>query len=58
MDRPQGACEPANRTILDQRTFQVSGDQYQALLDLLDRPARDNPGLSDLFSRPDPWELG
>ncbi|MES9879955.1 MAG: hypothetical protein ABW185_03645 [Sedimenticola sp.] len=34
----------------------VSGSQYQALMDLLDRPAQDNEGVRDLFSRPVPWE--
>ena len=50
------ACLAAEQTLLDQRLFLVTGDQYQALLDLLDRPEQDNPGLRDLFSRPDPWD--
>jgi uncharacterized protein (DUF1778 family) len=54
--RPQNGREPAEQTLLDQRAFLVSGDQYQELLDLLDGSAQDNPGLSDLFSRPEPWE--
>ena len=33
----------------------VSGSQYQALLDMLDRPESDNPGLVDLFSRRPVW---
>ena len=41
---------------LYQRLFLVSGGEYQALLDLLDCPAQDNPGLRDLFSRADPWD--
>ena len=52
----ESACHAAEQTLLDQRLFLVSGDRYQALLELLDRPARDNPGLRDLFSRPEPWE--
>lgn len=55
-DRPQNACDPAEQTPLDQRAFLVSGDRYKALLGLLDEPTQNNPGLSDLFSRPDPWE--
>ena len=31
-------------------------DRYQALLELLDRPATDNPGLQRLFSTPSPWD--
>lgn len=50
------ACQAAEQTLLDQRLFMVSGHQYQALMDLLDRPAQDNQGLQDLFSRKAPWE--
>ena len=52
----ESACHAAEQTLLDQRLFLVSGDQYQSMLELLDRPAQDNPGLRDLFSRPEPWE--
>jgi uncharacterized protein (DUF1778 family) len=52
----ESACQAAEQTLLDQRLFVVPGDRYQAILDLLDRPAQDNPGLRDLFSRPEPWE--
>jgi uncharacterized protein (DUF1778 family) len=41
---------------LDQRLFMVSGGQYQALMDLLDRPEQPNAGLTDLFSRKAPWD--
>jgi uncharacterized protein (DUF1778 family) len=50
------AYQAAEQTLLDQRLFMVSGSQYQALLDLLDRPASDNPGLADLFSRRPVWD--
>lgn len=49
------ACQAAEQTLVDQRLFLVSGDRYQALLDLLDRAPEDNAGLRDLFSRPEPW---
>lgn len=52
----ESACQAAEQTLLDQRLFVVSGDRYQAMLDLLDRPAQDNPGVRDLFSRPEPWK--
>ena len=45
------ACQAAEQTLLNQRLFLVTGSQSQALLSLLDRPARDDPGLEDLFSR-------
>lgn len=50
------ACQAAEQTLLDQRLFVVSGSQYQALMDLLDRPAQDNDGLRDLFARKSPWD--
>ena len=45
----------AEQTLLDQRLFMVSGSQYQALLDMLDRPESDNPGLAHLLSRQPVW---
>jgi uncharacterized protein (DUF1778 family) len=33
----------------------VSGSQYQALMDLLERPEQANDGLRDLFARKAPW---
>ena len=52
----ESACQAAEQTLIDQRLFVVSGDQAQTLLELLERPAEDNAGLRDLFSRPEPWE--
>jgi uncharacterized protein (DUF1778 family) len=49
------ACLAAEQTLLDQRLFMANGKNYQALLDLLDRPARSNVGLKNLFSRTAPW---
>lgn len=50
------ACLAAEQTLLDQRLFMVSGGQYQALLDLLERPEQPNEGLRELFSRGTPWD--
>lgn len=50
------ACQAAEKTLLDQRLFMVEGSQSQALLDLLEGPARSNPGLRTLFSKASPWE--
>jgi uncharacterized protein (DUF1778 family) len=55
-NRPESAGEVSEQSLLDRRLFRVSSGEYQSLLDLLDRPAQDNPGLRDLFSRPEPWE--
>jgi uncharacterized protein (DUF1778 family) len=49
------AYRAAEQTLLDQRLFMVSGSQYQTLLDMLDRPESDNPGLADLFARRPVW---
>jgi uncharacterized protein (DUF1778 family) len=49
------ACQAAEQTLLDQRLFMVPGSVYQTLLDMLDHPEQDNPGLADLFARPTPW---
>ena len=49
------AYQAAEQTLLDQRLFMVSAGQYQALLEMLDRPESDNPGLTDLFSRSPVW---
>ena len=49
------ACLAAEQTLLDQRLFMVSGNQYQAFMDLLDQPEQPNDGLRDLFSRKAPW---
>ena len=50
------ACLAAEQALLDQRLFMVSGSQYQALMDLLDRPEQANEGLRDLFARKAPWD--
>ncbi len=47
------ATQAAEQTLLDQRLFLVSGSQSQAVLDLLDRPAQDNPGLTGPVDPPD-----
>ena len=49
------AYQAAEQTLLDQRLFMVSSSQYQALLEMLDRPETVNPGLADLFSRRPVW---
>jgi len=49
------ACQAAEQALLDERLLMVSGSQYQAILDMLDRPEQENLGLADLFSRPPVW---
>jgi uncharacterized protein (DUF1778 family) len=52
----ESACKAAEQTLLDQRLFMVSGSQYQALMDLLERPPQDSEGMRDLFARKAPWD--
>ncbi len=50
------ACLAAEQTLPDQRLFMATGHQYQALIDLLDRPEQSNEGVRDLFARKAPWD--
>jgi uncharacterized protein (DUF1778 family) len=49
------ACLAAEQTLLNQCLFMPPDGEYQSLLDMLDRPQSDNPGLAALFSRQLPW---
>ena len=49
------ACLAAVDTLLDQRLFTVSGSQYRAFTQLLERPETNNPELANLFSRRPVW---
>ena len=50
------ACLAAEHTLLHQHLLMVSGSQYQAQMDLLDRPEQASDGLRDLFARKAPWD--
>jgi uncharacterized protein (DUF1778 family) len=50
------ASTAAEHALLDQRLVLVSGEHYDAILALLDEPARSNQGLEELFARATPWE--
>jgi uncharacterized protein (DUF1778 family) len=51
------ACLAAEHTLLNQRLFMVSNEEYQNILNLLDDDTpTENTGLTDLFSRQAPWE--
>ena len=49
------AGQAAEQTLPDQRLFTISEERSDTLLELLDRPAQDNAGSKDLFSRLAPW---
>ena len=49
------AYQAAQKTLIDQQVFLATGVQAETLLVMLDRPASDNPGIRDLFSRKAPW---
>jgi len=46
--------ERAERLLADRNSFSVDSDDWQRLMEVLDRPARVRPELADLFSRPRP----
>lgn len=46
----------AQETLLDQRLFMVTGDQFMAFLDILDQPGEPNPRLQELLSSKAPWD--
>ena len=46
--------ERAERLLADRNNFSVDSDDWQRLMEVLDRPARVRPELADLFSRPRP----
>ena len=50
------AAEVAYKSLTDFILDSACVAAEQALLDLLDRPARSNAGLKKLFSQPAPWE--
>lgn len=51
------ACKAAEQTLLDQRFFMVSGEKYQAFMEILESPIQCNNGLQELFSRKAPWDM-
>ena len=53
----ESACLAAEQTLLDQRLFMTSDSRCRTLLELLERPPKDNAGLKELFSKPAPWEV-
>jgi uncharacterized protein (DUF1778 family) len=50
------ACAAAEQTLLDQKLFLATGQDYLQLLDMLAAPPKANPGLKKLFSKPAPWD--
>jgi uncharacterized protein (DUF1778 family) len=50
------ACLAAESALLEQLVFMVSNRRYDALLQLLDRPASRSAGLRELLDKPPPWD--
>jgi uncharacterized protein (DUF1778 family) len=48
----ESASERAERTLADQRHFVLSGEQWRAFSEALDRPARRLPELEKLLREP------
>ncbi len=51
----EAACERAKAVILDQVYFQLSDQQYQSFVALLDAPEEFNQGLNQLMAVTPPW---
>jgi uncharacterized protein (DUF1778 family) len=52
----ESACREAKNVLLDQRLFLVDDDTYQAFVDLLESPVRENLELKALLKSKSPWE--
>ncbi len=50
------AVAEAQRILADRTRFVLDEEQWQQLMDALDRPPQVPPGLRDLFSRPSVFE--
>jgi len=50
------ACLEAEMAVLDQRIKVISDEEYDAFQALLDRPAKVDEGLRELFSRRSSWQ--
>ncbi len=46
--------ERAERLLADRTSFQVDSEAWREIVAAMDRPAKAQPGLADLFSRPRP----
>ncbi|MBU3740222.1 MAG: DUF1778 domain-containing protein [Rhodoferax sp.] len=51
----EAACDRAQAVVLDQVFFSLDADRFRQFTDLLDAPARSNPGLERLLAVKAPW---
>ncbi len=52
----EAALGEAERVLADRTSFPLDETQWNEFVDLLDRPVRENPGLSKLFAKPNVFE--
>ncbi len=50
------ACREAENVLLDQRLFQLSGENFAAFEAALTAPVQSNDALRALLAEPSPWE--
>jgi uncharacterized protein (DUF1778 family) len=50
------ATAEAERVLADRARFVLDDENWNAFVDALDRPVRDNPGLARLFAKPSVFE--
>lgn len=52
----EAACREAENVLLDQRLFMLEKINFNAFIQVLEAPVKDNPALRKLMSRKSPWE--
>jgi len=52
----ESASTQAEHVLADRVRFELGEDDWNAFVDLLDRPVRENPGLAKLFGTPTVFE--
>ena len=50
------ACREAENILLDQNLFMLNENDFDAFMNSLDAPVKDNPALRKLLSQQSPWE--
>ena len=52
----ESAVTEAEHVLADRVRFELGEDEWNAFMDLLDRPVQDNPGLAKLLAKPSVFE--
>lgn len=52
----EAACREAENVLLDQRLFKLDQANFDAFVQALEAPVKDNPALRKLMAQKAPWE--